>query len=295
MRPTLRQLEYLVAIAEKGTFHAAARACGVSQPGLSLQIQQLEHTLGVTLFERSRRKVLLTPAGEALARRGREVLVGVDDLAAAARSFTRPLAGDLRLGVIPTLAPYWLPAVLPRVRRRFPDLRLLVHEEQTSLLLERLAAGRLDLLALALEARLGEVETRPLFADPFLLAVPRSHPLAAKKSVRETDLAGESLLLLDEGHCLRDQALSLCRRIGTAEVGDFRASSLSTLAQMVAGGIGATLLPAISMRALGLGREVVAIPFRRPAPARTIGLAWRRGSPRTAEFGMLAEALGTTG
>ncbi|MDJ0853170.1 MAG: LysR substrate-binding domain-containing protein, partial [Myxococcota bacterium] len=205
--PTLRQLEYVVAIADHGSFHAAARACHVTQPGLSTQIRQLEELLGLRLFERDRRKVLVTPAGEDLVRRARRVLEEAGHLVEAARVYSRPLCGRLRLGVIPTVAPYLLPRVLPAVRKRYPELVLQLHEGQTAELLDRLQRGELDLLLLALEAKLASVETLALFEDPFVLAAPASHRLATRKRVCEADLANEPLLLLEDGHCLRDQAL----------------------------------------------------------------------------------------
>ncbi len=289
--PTLRQLEYLVAIADHGSFHAAARACAVSQPGLSTQIRQLEDLLGLQLFERDRRRVLVTPAGEEMVRRARRVLQEVGHLVEAARGADRPLVGRLRLGVIPTVAPYLLPQVLPGVRERYPELVLRLDEGQTADLVERLGRGELDLLLLALEAELGAVETLALFEDPFLVATPPSHRLATRKRIGEADLAGETLLLLEDGHCLRDQALTFCNRAGIEEAADFRASSLPTLVQMVAGGSGVTLLPALAVPVEGRAGGLAVIPFRKPAPHRTIGLAWRRGSPRAGEFRLLAELL----
>ncbi len=200
MRPTLRQLEYLVALADTLSFRRAAEASFVSQPGLSAQIKELEKTLGVSLFERNRRTVLETPAGKEASRRAREVLAAVDDLVDAASLHRAPLAGDLRLGVIPTVAPYLLPRALPMVRKKHPDLRLLIAEDQTPRLVARLAAGELDVLLLALEADLGDSETLPIFRDPFVLAVPTGHPLAARKRAREDDLTGETVLLLEDGH-----------------------------------------------------------------------------------------------
>lgn len=199
-RPTLRQLEYLISLAETLSFRRAAEATFVSQPGLSAQVQELERILGVRLFERSRRQVLATPAGEEAARRARDVLTRVDDLIDAARLHRTPLAGPLRLGVIPTVAPYLLPRALPAVRRRHPDLRLLLAEDQTPRLVERLDQGRLDVLLLALEADLGDSHTLELFRDPFVVAVPRGHRLAGRKRIRETDLQDEQVLLLEDGH-----------------------------------------------------------------------------------------------
>lgn len=200
MRPTLRQLEYLVALSETLSFRRAADVAHVSQPGLSAQIRELETNLGVRLFERNRRRVLATPAGEEAARRAREILTCVDDLIDAAGGHRKPLMGDLRLGVIPTVAPYLLPRTLPAVRAGHPELRLLLAEDQTPRLVKRLADGALDVLLLALEADLGDSDTLPLFRDPFVLAVPSGHAFAKRKRVREQDLAGESVLLLEDGH-----------------------------------------------------------------------------------------------
>jgi LysR family hydrogen peroxide-inducible transcriptional activator len=292
MIPTLRQLEYLVAIADLRSFHRAAKACHVSQPGLSAQIRQLESILDVQLFERGRRGVLATPAGEAVAARARVVLAEAEALVETARAFRRPLAGRLRLGAIPTIAPYLLPRILPQVRRRHPDLRLELHEARTGELVERLRAGQLDLLLLALEAPLEGLATRALFADPFVAALPASHPLASRKRLRESDLRGEVALLLDDGHCLRDQALAVCRAGGAQEIGDFRASSLATLVEMVRGGAGVTLLPSLALSAAVATPDLAIVPFAKPAPSRTIGLAWRPRSGRAAEFEQLAELFG---
>jgi LysR family hydrogen peroxide-inducible transcriptional activator len=292
IRPTLRQLEYAVAVAERRSFHAAADDCFVSQPGLSAQIQQLESVLGTRLFERDRRKVLLTTAGEAVIPRARDVLTRVDDLLDAARAVAAPLSGPLRLGVIPTVAPYLLPTVMPAVRRRYPDLRLLLREEQTPRLLQMLAAGELDVLLLALEADLGAVRQLPLFQDPFVVALPQNHPLAKRKTLSQSDMRGRSVLLLEDGHCLRDQAMEVCNAAGATEFGDFRASSLSTLTQMVAAGIGLTLLPALALDVETRRAKRLQIRrFKPPAPRRTIGLAWRPTSARSDEFELLGASL----
>lgn len=295
MRPTLRQLEYVVSVADLSSFHRAAEACHVSQPGLSAQVKQLESQLGVQLFERDKRRVLITAAGREVVARARRLLTASDELVEAARTLSAPLAGPLRLGVIPTIAPYLLPQALPAVRRAHPELNLRLREDQTEHLLALLDAGQLDLLLLALEADLGEVETLPLFRDSFLLATPPGHPLADRDEIDESWLNGEQVLLLDDGHCLRDQALGVCGRSGMSEIGDFRATSLSTLVQMVAGGEAITLLPRL---ALGVEcartAEFCVRPFRDPAPFRTIGLAWRRSSPRGEAFRQLAELLRPT-
>ena len=292
MHASLRQLEYVVAIADHRSFHAAARACGVTQPGLSAQVRQLEDRLGVRLFERGRRPVLLTRAGEEAVRRARQILVEVEDLEEAARHAGARLEGPLRLGVIPTVAPYLLPRVLPEVRRLHPKLRLQLHEAQTERLVERLRGGELDLVLLALEAELGEgLTTHPLFVDAFVAALPPGHRLARRRTLREEDLKGEGVLLLSDGHCLRDQTLRVCEASGAPELADFRASSLTTLVQMVAGGAGLTLLPELALAVEAKTAELVIVPFRAPAPRRTIGLAWRAASQRGDEFRAMGELL----
>ncbi len=292
MEITLRQLEYFVAVAERLSFRAAAEACFVTQPGLSIQLKELEGQLDVQLFERSRRRVLITPEGETLLPLARSILTQAGELVDTARSLTRPLSTTLRLGVIPTVAPYLLPKALPAIRRRHPDLRILLHEDFTHRLLVLLGEGKLDLLLLALEADLGDVATLPLASDPFVVAVPAGHRFAGRKRLTEADLAGEQVLLLDDGHCLRAQALKVCQTGGAAEVGDFRAGSLNTLVQMVAGGIGITLLPRIALDVeCRTPSSIVIRPFRRPEPSRTIGLVWRTKSPREHEFRLLAELL----
>ena len=289
MRPTIRQLEYAVAVADHLSFRKAARACHVSQPALSTQVRDLETALGVELFERDRRRVLVTAAGERLVRRARAVLSEVDGFVEAARSQEAPLVGDLRLGVIPTVAPYVLPAVLGAVREVFPNLRLLLTEAQTHVLVDRLRDGELDLLLLALEADLGEARTLPLYSDPFFVAMPEDHRLATRRSVNESDLEQETLLLLEDGHCLREQALAVCRFGEARELGDFRASSLNTLVRMVEGGLGITLLPAMSLPfEVHAARGLVTRPLVQRAPARTVGLAWRPSSAREDEFRLLA-------
>lgn len=290
--PTLRQLEYVAALARHLNFRQAAEACHVSQPSLSAQIQQLETLLGVVLFERDKRTVRATAAGAEMARRAEDVLRLVDDLVDAARACARPLSGPLRLGVIPTVAPYLLPRAVPALRSAWPELRLLLRELQTGPALEQLAHGELDILLLALEAELGDVETVPLFRDRFVAAVPEDDPLATKESISEADLVDASLLLLEEGHCLRTQALSVCDRAAVDRVEAFGATSLTTLVQMVAQGLGVTLLPEMSVPVeTPAAPSVVVRPFEGKAPYRTIGLAWRRSSPRAEEYSKLADVL----
>ena len=292
MNVSFRQLEYFVAVAERLSFRAAADACFVTQPGLSAQLKDLERLLGVQLFERNQRTVLLTPAGETLLPLARNILTASGEFVDLARSLTRPLSGTLRLGVIPTVAPYLLPKTLPALRRRYPQLQVRLHEDLTHRLLELLSHGRLDLLLVALEADLGNVSTLALATDPFVVAVPAQHRLAKRKRVTEADIAAEQVLLLDDGHCLRDQALAVCHTSGASEVGDFRASSLNTLVQMVAGGLGITLLPRLSLEVEAPQlSQIVILPFRKPEPSRTIGLVWRTTSPRAHEFQLLAKLL----
>lgn len=291
MNPTIRQLEYFVAIADHGSFQAAAKACFVTQPGLSAQLAQLESTLDVRLFERDRRSVLITEGGALLLQRARGILSEVAHLVEAAGLHAGPLSGRLRLGVIPTIAPYLLPEVLPRVRRTFERLQLELHEGQTAELVAQLDRGELDLLLVALEAELGRVETAPLFEDRFLLAAPQTSRFAKRKRVSESDLVEETVLFLEDGHCLRDQALGFCNRAGAAEATDFRAGSLPTLVQMVAGGSGITLLPELARSVEGRAGDLAFVPFQRLAPFRTIGLAWRSTSPRGEEFRELGKYL----
>jgi len=290
-RPSIRQLEYLVAVAEARHFGRAARQCAVTQPALSAQIAGLEGLLGVRLFERSRRGATPTRAGERVVERARAALRAVDEVAEAAREGREPLSGPLHLGVIPTVAPYLLPRGLAAVRRRHPRLRLFLHEEQTARVLAGLAEGRLDVGLLALPPEAPGLDACSLGREPFLLAVPPRHPLAReRRRVSEEVLRDEPVLLLEDGHCLREQALAVCRQAGARESEGVRASSLSTLAQMVAGGLGVTLLPASA--AAVEGRSGLALlRFRAPEPSRELGLVWRRATPRGDEFRALAEPL----
>jgi LysR family hydrogen peroxide-inducible transcriptional activator len=273
---SLRQLEYAVAVADTLSFRRAAERCHVSQPSLSAQLGQLEDALGVRLFERDRRRVLVTAAGQALVERARALLVGADDLVEAARSSADPLAGMLRLGVIPTVSPYLLPSVAPALRKRFPKLTLRWTEEKTAVLMRRLAEGALDAAVVALEAELGDVEHEVLARDPFVLAAPAHHPLVASRApARPADLRHAGVLLLDEGHCFRDQVLALCGKARADEL-EFRATSLPTLVQMVASGAGLTLLPELAVATEARRAGLRVRPFVKPAPGRTIALVWRK-------------------
>ncbi len=288
---SLRQLQYAVAVADALSFRRAAERCRVSQPALSAQVAELESALGVTLFERDRRRVMVTPAGAEVIARARRLLVDADDLVESARRAGDPFAGTLRLGVIPTISPYLLPAVVPAIRRAHPSLKVQWVEERTATLVARLDEGALDAAILALEADLGALEHVALLKDPFVLAAPAGHRLARRASpARLDELRGAELLLLDEGHCLRDQALSFCGQADVREA-PFRATSLSTLAQMVAGGAGVTLLPQIAVATEGRRGDIRVRRFVSPAPHRTIVLAWRRRSPLDAALRQLATTL----
>lgn len=287
---SLRQLQYVVAVADTLGFHKAAETCHVSQPTLSAQVQQIEQVLGVQIFERDRRRVLLTLAGEEIVRRARRVLLEVTDLIDAAERGGDVLKSELRIGVIPTVAPYLLPRLTPAVRERHPALRLIFVEQKTEDVLRELGVGALDLGLLALEAELGEVAHATIAVDPFVVALPKGHRLAAKKRLRLADLTGEPVLLLDDGHCFRTQALSLCAQVG-AEEAAFRATSLPTLAQMAASGLGLTLLPELSVPVENRQEQLDVRPFARPAPHRTIALIWRPTSPFGDAFEELARVM----
>ena len=292
-RPSIRQLECAVAVADALHFGRAARACAITQPALSAQVQAFEELLGLRLFERGRRGVIVTSAGAPVIEQARAALASLDRLVESAASHAEPLAGTLRLGVIPTVAPYLLPPLLPAVRRAWPKLRLVLREEQTARLVEQLALGALDLLLLALPVERAGLEELPLLSDPFVFVAPAGHPLArAKTPLAESALAGEEILLLEDGHCLRAQALDVCRRAGAEVPGRIQATSLSTLVQMVANGLGVTLLPERALAVeLRPDTGLVARPFKKPAPTRTLGLAWRPGSARAGEYRLLGQTL----
>lgn len=288
---SLRQLEYAVAIADHRSFGRAAAACGVTQPALSAQIAALERSLDVQLFERDRRKVLVTPAGADVVARARVALDAARAVIETAEGASEPLTGRLRLGVIPTIAPYLLPAALPAVRARYPRLQLVLREERTAQLLAQLDDGRLDAAILALPVP-GDLAAALLYREEFLLAAPRGHRLTRRPKVREDDLADAPVLLLEDGHCLRDQALAVCHSAGAAEHGELRTTSLPTLVQMVASGLGVTLLPELAAAALaGRGSGVEVARFTGTPPGRDVGLVWRMSSARGRELALLAEVL----
>jgi LysR family hydrogen peroxide-inducible transcriptional activator len=293
---TLRQLRYLAVLSEQRHFGKAAQACSVTQPALSMQIQELEKELGVNLVERRRGDVSLTEIGFEVARRAAQVLAATRDLEEFARHGGRLLTGRLQLGVIPSLAPYVLPKILPALQRRHPELRVELRETQTKGLLEELNGGALDVVMLALPVDDAEVTTMPLFEDPFLLAVPATDNRRPDKPIGARDIDRQRLILLEEGHCLRDHALAYC----TGARGDVRlgATSLTTVMQMVANGYGITLLPSVAVDVEVRDERVKLLRFADPAPGRTVGLAWRRTSPRKVDFvalgQLIVETLGMT-
>jgi len=277
----LRDLRYLVALADERHFGRAADRCFVSQPTLSAQIRKLEEYLGVALVERRPKRVSLTATGEKIVERARRLLLEADAIVEVAKTERDPLAGALRLALIPTVGPYLLPHVVRQLRRALPRLKLLLYEYQTGPLLGKLRDGELDLGILALPAAADGLATAELFDEPFTLAVPANHPLAARDRVRVADLEGETLLLLEDGHCLRDQALEVCSRIHLGDEQDYRATSLETLRQMVAAGHGVTLLPQLAAASpVGTARGLRIKPFGNPPPVRTIGAVWRKSTTR---------------
>ncbi|MEU0603887.1 LysR substrate-binding domain-containing protein [Streptomyces sp. NPDC006393] len=291
--PSLSQLRAFAAVAEHLHFRDAAAAIGMSQPALSGAVSALEEILGVTLVERTTRKVLLSPAGERLAARSKAVLDEVGALLEEAEALRAPFTGVLRLGVIPTVAPYLLPTVLRLVHDRYPDLDLQVHEEQTANLLDGLAGGRLDLLLLAVPLGVPGVTELPLFDEDFVLVTPLDHRLGGREGIGREALKELNLLLLDEGHCLRDQALDICREAGREDAPvTTTAAGLSTLVQLVAGGLGCTLLPRTALKVeTSRSNQLLTGSFADPAPSRRIALAMRAGAARAAEYHELAAAL----
>lgn len=293
---TLKQLRYLSALAAHRHFGRAAEACSVTQPALSMQIRDLERQLGVQLVERRPGDIVLTDIGLEVAERGQQVLAEVRDLVDFARHRGGVLTGRLILGVIPTLAPYVLPRVLSTLQRSYPDLQIELRETQTRVLLDELAHGQLDAVMLALPLVDPDIETMELFQDPFLLAVPATDPRLNTTHVSPRDIEHDRLILLEEGHCLRDQALAFCanaRGGGTMGLG---ATSLATVMQMVANGYGVTLVPQIAVDVEVRDQRVKLLRFAAPQPGRAVGLAWRRTSPRKVDFialgQLVMEALG---
>lgn len=275
----IRDLRYLVALADLKHFGRAAEACHVSQPTLSTQLKKLEDELGVSLIERAPRRIMLTDAGKNIAERARKILSEVEQLREAARQAADPEAGSIRLGLFPTLGPYLLPHVVPRLRARFPRLELLLVEEKTEVIVRMLREGKLDAGILALPIHADQLHVELLFEEPFLLAVPEHHRLAHREHLSLRDLADESLLLLEEGHCLRDQALDVCHLAGAGEKSGFRATSLETLRQMVAANVGITLLPMLAIKPpVPRSDTIKLLQFEDAKPSRQVAMVWRKSS-----------------
>jgi LysR family hydrogen peroxide-inducible transcriptional activator len=288
----LKDLRYLVAVADTRHFGRAAAKCFVSQPTLSAQLRKLEGYLGVQLIERRPRNVALTEAGEDIARRARSMLEGGDAIVSLARHRHDPLAGRLRLALLPTIGPYLLPHVALKIRKGLPRLELMLYEYRTAPMLERLQQGEIDVGILALPVHGEALTTRELYAEPFVAALPANHRLAARARLHAEDLQGETLLLLEDGHCLRDQALAVCSGVGTQEKQDFRATSIETLRQMVATGVGVTLLPQLaSIGSYGATRGLSVRPFAKPVPTRTVGAVWRKSTARAAAIEAVCDLI----
>jgi LysR family hydrogen peroxide-inducible transcriptional activator len=288
---TLRQLQYACAVAEHLSFRHAAEVCHVAQPSLSAQVAELEAAVGVQLFERDRRRVLITSRGQAVLERARQLLLQADDLADAAKRVADPFVGAMRIGVIPTIAPYLVPAATAAIRRAHPKLTTAWIEEKTPTLIAQLSAGTIDAAVLALEAELGDVEHAVIASDPFVLVAPPDHPLMQKSTpIPARELRSADMLLLDEGHCMREQALEVCSSVKAREA-EFRATSLSTLVQLVVQGAGVTLLPVLALETETLRAELGIRRIAAPAPARTIALVWRKGASLAAALVQLAACI----
>jgi LysR family transcriptional regulator, hydrogen peroxide-inducible genes activator len=292
MAMNLRDLRYFVALADTRHFGKAAERCFVSQPTLSAQIKKLENYLGVQLIERQPRRVALTETGAKILPAARRIVQESDDIISLARNEHDPLSGTVKVGLIPTIGPYLLPLVTRKLRKQLPRLKLLLYEYQTQPLLEKLRAGDLELGVLALPVPLDGLEAMELYAENFLVAMPNDHKLAKKSNVKLDELTDETLLLLEDGHCLRDQALEVCSRIDVKENADYRATSLETLRQMVAAGLGITLLPELATRGpFGSGHGLTVKPFVRPIPSRTVGAVWRKSSSRSEAIRAVGEII----
>jgi LysR family transcriptional regulator, hydrogen peroxide-inducible genes activator len=288
---SLRQLQYLVAVADHGGFRKAADACGVSQPSLSAQVAHAEQAVGVQIFERDRRRVRLSAAGALLVDQARQVLLAMRDFAEVARQHANPLGGIVRIGVIPTVCPYLLPDVTPALARALPELSILWSEEKTVGLVRAVKAGTLDGAILALDAEVAGLAHEVLARDRFVLAAAPGHPLLrSSRPAASSALEGARVLLLEDGHCFRDQALAVCARAGATEEG-FRATSLSTLVQVVGRSNGVTLLPALAVPVENRRGQLAVRPFANPGPARTLAMVWRKGSAMATPLKAVAASI----
>lgn len=290
--PTLKQLQYLVALRDHGHFGRAAEACFVTQSTLSAGLRELESLIGIMLVERTRRVVRFTPLGLRIAEKAQRVLREAEELADLARAAGKPLSGELRMGVIPTIAPFLLPRILPRLRSEWPDLKLYLREETTSAACDSLHRGHVDCVLLALPYQCGDIEHADLFDDRLFVAFPQGEMPSGKETVEADVIDERRLLLLEDGHCLKDHALAACNRPELRAEAAMLGTSLHTLVQMVDNGLGVTLLPAMAIDAGILeNTNIVARPLKADHPARRIAIVWRKGSPREKEFRMLAQAL----
>lgn len=273
----IRDLKYLVALAEYGHFGKAAETCFVSQPALSMQIKKLEEDLGVSLLERTNKSVVLTDVGELIAAQAQQILLQIDEIYETAKNSQNPYQGELKIGVFPTLAPYLLPIIIPKITKKYPKISFYLLEEQTANLIDKLKQGHLHAALLATPVNDLNLKSATLFKEEFLLAVANSHPLSNRKTLKPQDLTDKNLLLLDEGHCLRSQALSFCEQIRASEMPNFRATSLETLRHMIATGIGMTLMPKLACTPHS---QISYIPFSGSKPSRTINLFWRKSGTK---------------
>lgn len=291
----LRDLRYLVALADTLHFGKAAQRCHVSQPTLSAQLKKLEDYLGVELIERQPRRVALTDAGKDLVQRARKVLQETDEMLQFARNQRDPMSGQLRMALIPTIAPYLLPLVVKKLRKQLPRLKLHLFEYQTEPLLQQLRAGEIDLGILALPVPMDGLESSHLYTEDFAVALPKDHPLADRSTIKLTELSGNPLLLLEDGHCFRDQALEVCGKAGIEEDQEYRATSLETLRQMVAAGYGITLLPKLATRGPASANQgLVVKALAKPVPHRSIGAVWRKSSTRVAAIETVCKIIRTS-
>jgi LysR family hydrogen peroxide-inducible transcriptional activator len=287
---SLRQLQYIIAVADLGGFRRAAAACGVAQPSMSAQIAQVEQAIGVQIFERNARGVRVTAAGAELVGRARAVLLAARDLADTARLHRDPLRGTLRIGIIPTVCPYLLPEIAPSLKRQLPNLHVVWSEDKTQVLLDQLDSA-LDAAILARDPRIEHLQYVAIGDDPFVLAAAKQHPLAKRSGPASPDvLEGETVFLLEDGHCFRDQALALCGATGASEA-DLKATGLSTLVQMVGGGSGVTLLPRLALAVENRRGQLAVRAFKSPAPTRHLVLAWRKQSALTRPLEAIAASI----
>lgn len=289
--PTLRQLQFLVALRAEGSFVGAAEAVGVTQPTLSAGIKDLEAALGSTLVERGRTGAVLTPAGEEAAERAARAISEVEELVRTVQTAGEPFSGTFRLGAIPTIAPFLLPRALPLLKKKFPRLRLQMREDLTHRLVDALRARTLDAALIALPYEAHGIATAIIAEDEFLFLGPEDHPLAKRNDLSPSQLKSDELLLLEDGHCLREHALTACKLSPSKRSSEVGATSLHTLVQMVSGGMGVTLLPKIAIDAAAAGAHVAVRPFTTPIVGRAIGVAWREGGAREEEARMLADVL----